>query len=197
MEAEQVIEKILADARSQADNIKKEADEQLADRKNQLDEQLAKYKEETSILADKAKQEKKSHLLAAARMDTAKAYLSGKRAILDEVFSESRKQLKSLPDDEYKKLMKNLILKAVETGEEEVIVDNNETRIDDAFIKQVNSELPADKKGKLKLSDEKQNIEAGFVLKRGKIKNNASLDVLLTQAEKELQVRLAKELFES
>ena len=51
-------------------------------------------------------------------------------------------------------------------------------------------------KGNLKLSDQKQDIGAGFILKRGQIKTNVSLTVLLDQARKELEIDLAKELFE-
>jgi hypothetical protein len=49
----------------------------------------------------------------------------------------------------------------------------------------------------LKLSDERQNLGAGFILKRGKIKTNVSIDVLLDQARKELEIDLAKQLFEN
>jgi hypothetical protein len=45
------------------------------------------------------------------------------------------------------------------------------------------------------LSDQKQDIGAGFILKRGKIKTNVSIQVLLEQARKELEIELAKELF--
>jgi len=83
----------------------------------------------------------------------------------------------------------------VETGDEEVIIDNNETQIDQRFIEQVNRKLGPGYKGNLRLSDERQNIGGGFILKRGKIKNNVSLQVLLTQARKELEIELAKELF--
>ena len=81
------------------------------------------------------------------------------------------------------------------TGDEEVVVDTNEGRIDHEFIKQINRELGSDYKSNLKLSDEKQDIGAGFILKRGKIKTNVSIQVLLEQARKELEIELAKELF--
>ena len=103
----------------------------------------------------------------------------------------------NLSDEDYRKLCSKLILKAVETGDEEVIVDKNETRIDQKFVKQINRELGPGFKGNLRLSDEKQDLGGGFVLKRGKIKNNVSFEVLLAQARKELEIELAKELFAS
>lgn len=116
--------------------------------------------------------------------------------IVDEAFAQAQQQLQNLSDEDYQKLCSKLMLEAVETGDEEVIVDNNETRIDHEFIKQINRELGPGYKGNLRLSDERQNLRGGFILKRGKIKNNISFEVLLAQARKELEIELAKELFE-
>jgi len=197
MDAEHVVEKILSDANAEAENMKKQADEKEAAEQAKLTEQLDEYKKQTQTLAKKAAKDKKLHLLAAGRMDIAKEFLGEKRKILDEVFAQARQQLRNLPDEKYCKFMTKLMLEAVETGDEEVIVDNEETRIDQKFIKQINRELGPGYKGNLRLADEKQNLGGGFILKRGGIKNNVSFDVLLAQARKELEIELAKELFEN
>ncbi len=195
MEAEQVVEKILADARAEAEKIKKQADDKEADEQAKLAGQLNEYKKQTDILAQKAAEDKKLHLLAAARMDIAKEFLAEKRKILDEIFELARQQMQNLSDDEYRKFMTRLMLEAVETGDEEVIVDKNEMRIDQKFIKDINRQLGPSYKGNLRLSEQRQNLGGGFILRRGKIKNNVSLEVLLAQAHKELEIELAKELF--
>ena len=130
-------------------------------------------------------------------MDVAKDLLAEKRSVLDQVFEDAREQMKKLPDEEYKKIMTTLMKQAIETGDEEVIVDNNETRIDHEFIKMLNRELGPGYKGNLRLSNDRQNLGAGFILRRGKINNNVSLNVLLSQAKKELEIKLAKDLFEN
>jgi len=196
MDAEQVVEKILADAKAEAEKIKKQAEENQAAEQAKLHEQLTEYKKQTETLAQKAANDKKAHLLAAARMDIAKQFLAEKRKILDEVFAQAREKLRNLSDEDYLKFMTGLILQAVETGDEEVIVDKNETRIDQKFIKQINRRLGPGYKGNLRLSDETDNLGGGFILKRGKIKNNLSIEVLLTQARKDLEIELAKQLFE-
>jgi V/A-type H+-transporting ATPase subunit E len=129
-------------------------------------------------------------------MDIAKQLLAEKRKILDEVFQQARQRLQNLSDEEYRTLCTKLILETVETGEEEIVVDKSEKRLNQDLIDQVNRQLGSKGKGNLKLSDEKLNIGAGFVLKRGQIKTNVSLDVLLNQARKELEIDLAKELFQ-
>lgn len=194
--AGQVVEKILADAKAEAEKIKSEAQEKEAAEQAKLNEQLQVYNKQTESLAEKAGKDKKAHLLAAARMDIAKQLLAEKRKILDEVFDQARQQLENLSDEQYCKLMTRLILEAVETGDEEVIIDKKEKRIDQKFIKNINQQLGPGCKGNLKLSEERANLGRGFILKRGKIKNNVSIEVLLAQARKELEIELAKQLFE-
>ena len=195
MEAQSVIDKILADAQAEAERITGEAEEKESLEQAKLTSQLQEYKRQTEILADRAGKDEKSHILAAARMEIAGELLAEKRKILDEVFELARRQLKSLPDDEYGKLITRLMLGAVETGDEEVILDKNENRIDQQFINMVNQQLCSSKKGNLRLSEEEQDIEGGFILRRGRIKTNVSFDVLLDHARKELEIELAKELF--
>lgn len=195
MEAEPVTQKILADARDEADRITKEAEDKEAAEQAKLANQLEEYKRQTEILADRAGKDEKLHILAAARMEIAGELLTEKRKILDEVFSRARQQLQNLPDEEYRKLITKLMLDAVQTGEEEVVVDKNENRIDQQFINLVNQQLGSAKKGNLKLSSERQDVEGGFILRRGRIKTNVSFSVLLDRARKELEIELAKELF--
>ena len=196
MEAVQVVDKILADAKAEAEKIKKQTEANEAAEQAKVTVQLDEYKKQTKILAKKAGEDEESHILAAARMDIAKQLLAEKRKILDEVFKQAHEQLQNLPDEEYRTLCTKLMLEAVETGAEEIVVDKNEKRINQDLINQVNRQLSSKGKGELKLSDQKQNIGAGFILKRGQIKTNVSLDVLLDQARKELEIDLAKELFQ-
>lgn len=195
MGAEEVVEKILADAKAEAEKIKQQAKEKDAAEQTKHAVQLNEYKKQTEALAVKAAKAEKLHLLAAARMNIAKELLAEKRKILDEVFEQAKSLLQNLPDEQYRELTARLMLKAVETGDEEVIVDKNERRIDQQLIDRVNQQLGSSNKDNLKLSKERQDISSGFILKRGKIKTNAALDILINQARKELKIKSAKELF--
>ena len=195
MEAAQVVDKILADAKVGAAKIKKQAEENETAEQAKLNEQLDEYKKQTEILAKKAGEDEEAHILAAARMDIAKQLLAEKRKILDEALEQARQQLRDLPDEEYRALFTKMMLETVETGDEEVIADKNDNRINQELIHQVNQQLSSNGKGNLKLSAQKQDIGAGFILKHGQIKTNVSLTVLLNQARKELEIDLAKELF--
>ena len=188
--AQQVTEKILADAGAEADSIKEQADRKQSDQKAQLDQELARYRRQTKSLTQKAADDKIQHLLASARMDIAE-----KRRILDEIFQRAEQQLRKLPDDQYGELVTKLLLQAVQSGDEQVIVDKNEKRINHDFIKKINRKLGPGYKGNLTLSDQKQDLGGGFVLKRDRIKTNASFGVLIAQSRKDLEIELAKDLF--
>ncbi len=196
MEAEQVTEKILTEANAEAEKIKSEAKQKQTEEQAKLDEQLAEYNKRTKDLVEKAAEDEKSHILAATKMALAKQFLAEKRKILDEVFTAALKQMQNLPDDQYRNLMTKLMLESIESGEEEVIIDKNEKRIDRQLIDKVNEQLSPDKKGNLKLSEEREEIGGGFILRRDKIKTNVTFDVLLSKAGNDLEIELAKKLFE-
>src|SRR3972149_1613574 len=195
MEAEGVVQKILADADAEAEKIKTEAQKKQDDEQAKLEQQLDEFKKQTKTLAEKAARDEKSHLLAAARMDIAKQHLAEKRKILDEVFEKTGKQLQNLPVEQYRSLMAKLMLAMAENGDAEIIIGGNAHRPDPQLINKVNEQLTSDKKGILKLSGKKEDIEGGFLLKRDKISTNVTFDVLLNNARKELEIKLAKELF--
>jgi V/A-type H+-transporting ATPase subunit E len=146
-------------------------------------------------LAEQAAEDKKARMLATANMEIKKEYLAAKVALLDEVFEKVRERIKGLSDDEYENFITSLMTKAVERGDEQVIVGAAEERIDQALIKQVNRKLGPGYKGNLSLAQERANIDAGFILKRGKIQVNVSIEVLLTEARDKFEMGLAEELF--
>ena len=195
MSSEKVIEKILAEAKENAQKIISEAEQKLADEKAKLDQQLNDFQQQTKTLVAKAAEDEKTHIIAAEKMALAIQFLAEKRKILDQAFNAALKQLQKLPDDQYRKLIVKLLLESAETGEEEVIIDKNEKRIDQQLIDKINKQLSSPKKSGLKLSSQKQDIGPGFILKRGKINTNVTLDVLLNIARKELEIDLAKQLF--
>jgi V/A-type H+-transporting ATPase subunit E len=195
MEAEQVVGKILSEARAEAEKIISEAKSRAAAEQAKLESELAKYNKETEVLAAEAAEDKKERMLAMARMDVRKELGSAKVALVDEVFARAKERIQNLGDDEYRKLISDLILKAVETGDEEVIIGKDEKRIDDKFIKQINRQLGSGFRGNLRLSGEKADISGGFILRRNNIQTNVSIEVMVDSMREELESEVVKDLF--
>jgi len=195
MNAEQVVEKILAEAQAQAREITADAGEKYAAAEAELNSQLADYEKQTEALAAQAAEDKKARMLATANMEIKKEYLVAKVALLNDVFQKVRERIKTLSDKEYEDFITSLMVKAVEAGDEQVIIGAEEERIDHALIKQVNRKLGPGYKGNLNLAQDRANIDAGFILNRGKIQVNVSIEVLLAEARDKFEIELAEELF--
>lgn len=197
MNADQVINKILSEAQQQADEISRQASDKCALQKQQTEEELANYRAETERLSGRAAEERFQRLLAGARMSNGQKVLSAKVAILNDVFAKAKEAVNKLPDEQYLSLMAAMMKQAVETGDEEVVVGINENRIDEAFVKKVSSDLGAGFKGNLRLSDKRAEIAGGFILSRGKVRINASTDVLIDRLRESMEIELSRELLEA
>lgn len=195
MDAEQVVQKILSEARSQADKIKAQANEKAATQQDQLADELVEFQKETDQKAKAAAEDKTERMLASARMETKKDLLAAKVSLLDEIFQKAREQIKKLPRDQYQELIVSLMKKAVESGDEEVLIAAGEDRIDNELIKKVNAKPGPGIKGDLKLATDAADIDGGFILRRGKIQVNVSIEVLISQARQEIETELSQELF--
>lgn len=195
MNAEQVVEKILAEAKAQAGSIVDEAKAKAAEQKAGLDSNIAGFDNKTQEMAKDAAEDKLQRMLASARMNNARQTLAAKVEILDDVFEKAKAAVLKLGDEQYLSLMTALVKKAVETGDEEIIVSKNEKRIDTDFVKKVNRELGAGFKGNLRLSDEKADITGGFILTRGKVRVNASTDVMIDALRETMGIELLQQLF--
>ncbi|MEN8127927.1 MAG: V-type ATP synthase subunit E [Planctomycetota bacterium] len=195
MNAEQVVQKILAEAKAQAEQIVNDAKAKAAEQGTQLDARIAEFDMKTDELAKDAAEDKLQRMLAGARMSNAKQTLAAKVAILDEVFEKAKAAVNKLPDEAYLSLMTTLVRQAVETGNEEVIIGKGEKRIDDKFVSKVNQSLGSGLKGNLRLSSQRADIAGGFILSRGKVQVNASTDVMIESLRESMEIELSKFLF--
>ncbi len=195
MDANQVVQKILTEAKAEADKIKAEADEKIKVIKATNEEELSKYQQETDRLAHNAGEKEKARVLAAARIAIAKEITETKRKLLDAVIEKAGQKIKSLDDGQYLAIMEGLILRCVKTGDEEIVIGKNEKRINEDFIGNINRKRAGNGKGKLRLASDRADIEAGFILRQKKVRVNAGLDMLLKAAGEQLEGKLAEQLF--
>ncbi|MCE5185559.1 MAG: V-type ATP synthase subunit E [Planctomycetaceae bacterium] len=197
MNAEQVVEKILSQARGEADTILGEAKAKADAQAKQTQAELAEFNKQTQTLARAAADDKVRRMLAQARMAHARQLLGERGEVLDGIFAKALDKLNQLPDEQYLALMKKLMTRAVETGDEEVVVGKNEKRINEDFVKKVNRDLGTGFKGSLKLSSRRADITGGFLLSHGRVQANVSSEVLIGQARERMEIELANELFGS
>lgn len=195
MNAEQVVEKILSQAKAESQAILSEAKDKAAAAGAQFEKELAAFEAKTDQLARTAGEDRLQRMLAAARMSNARRLLGARIRILDEVFDKARKTINELPDEAYQSLMVSLMVKAVQTGDEEVVIGKGEKRITEALLARVNTQLKTGFKGNLRLSSERADLAGGFILTRGRVRINAGTDVMIDRLRESIEMELAAELF--
>lgn len=132
-----------------------------------------------------------------AELEMRKSKLLTKQNIIDEVFTKVLDRLSSLEGVEYEKLIFNMLINAIETGDEEVVLSGNrKSKMSEGFIDNVNQSLvSAGKKGNVKLSDKTENIVGGFILVSQGVEINNSFEALIRLNRDEIEPKVAQILF--
>lgn len=197
MGTEKVTARILEEAKKEASEIKKEAEEKAAHISEDAHLKAKEIEKKNREQAKKLFKEEKSKILALSKMHMRNEILKEKTVIIDEAFKRSIESLVNRPKKEYQTIIRNLILKSCEVGDEEVIiVKKDRDKLDTKFLSKINKEIKkAGKKGTLQFSNEGGNFSGGVILRKGNVEMNATFETLLEGTRDELEMELAKILF--
>jgi vacuolar-type H+-ATPase subunit E/Vma4 len=188
-----VKDKILKDAEKGKKSIEKET----ADRIEKIREEARK---EASIIEDKGKEQAKKEekletqrILSRVRMNLSNKKLEKKNSIMYELKEKVAGEMKNLKWEEYKPVVRQLILSASEDGDEEITTGT----LHSEKVKELIEELNRDNKNNFKISPEKPDFEIGVVLSKGKRRVIATLPVLLEEIFDQMQEEIVGILFKS
>jgi V/A-type H+-transporting ATPase subunit E len=194
---DKIKEKILQDSQAKADSI-------LDDAKKQAQEIIEKANAKAVLRAEEI--HKKATAEAAEKLkinnsmlelEMRKEMLSTKQQLIEEVFQTALDSLSKMDSNEYEATLLKLIIDAVESGNEEILLSSQDkNRLPADFISKLNQALvQAGKKGNLRISDETRNIMGGFVLKAEGVELNYSFEALLRMYRDEIEPEVAAILF--
>lgn len=131
--------------------------------------------------------------MAIARLELRKQLLSKKQRQIETAFVNSLEYLRNLNDDEYGVFMKQLLLDAVQTREETVIlVGSKRQQIINEVVQDINTQI----NGSLVISQEVRTGSGGFILQWGKKEMNYSFEAMLHQIKEEITYDVASILFQ-
>ncbi len=197
MPASAIIEKILSDARKEADTILTSFRKEVEALEKERDQEIEKIKTEAAKEAELRAEEVVKRELSSKQMEARKSLLEFKQELIDRIFDLAYEQVTKLKSEEYKDFLKTLFLKTVETGEEEVIIGKKDVRqITPSFLQTVNRELKkTGKEGKLRLGEPSSEIDGGFILRKGRKETDVTLSALFASARDELETEVAEILF--
>jgi V/A-type H+-transporting ATPase subunit E len=195
MAIDDIIRQIEEDAKAEADsllsNAKAEADAIREKSKRQAEKLRA---EETQKAEEKAKEHGR-RIETLAGLELRKEILKEKKNLIEDAFAKAEAKIAGLSPDEHRAFLEPIILKAVESGNEEVVTSAQHR---DAFTPEFIQDLKTkfgSKNGGLRLSEESGDFSGGFVLREGKKEINLTLTSLVTSIRDSLEPEVAKILF--
>jgi V/A-type H+/Na+-transporting ATPase subunit E len=197
MSFDDILRKIREDAEEEVARILAEAEEQA--RKTLAAAEAEAEAESRSILlaAEVEAEEEKRRILALERLEARRNLLAAKREMIDEVYAGVMERLRGLEDAAYLALVSRLILEAVETGEEKVLITPGDRgRITPEFIAGLNSELErSGKAGSLRVEEAGRDLGGGVLLRGEWTEVNCSFTELLESVKEEMEPIIVRELF--
>ena len=194
--AEKLNEKILSEARLQADSITEQAALEAKEILDQADKEARVIREEALIKAENDAKVREKRMISVAELEGRKAILAAKQEIIEELFSKSIEKLVLLSDAEYEKTLLDMICECA-AGDEEVLLSQRDlSRMSPDFITKANSKLmAAGKHGGLTLSQEPRLINGGFILRTGNVEINNSFSSIMKTQRENLETIAVKMLF--
>lgn len=188
MGKEEIVNRILSDAETEAAEILRSANERaegiIAVANERAADERAEAEKEAGGRAKRISEGK----AASARLDSAKILLAEKRRVIDEIYARAMKKLLEMKEKDALKLIEKLLVAHAEEGDEIMLAKNF------AYAKSVEA-LPVVKERKLKISAKYAEIDGGCIL-RGKLcDKDLSYGALLNADKDEYQAEIAASLF--
>ena len=193
MVATPVSDKILAEAKEQAEKILAEAEEQIEQIQDQAKKELEQLDKGIQADVGQAAAQEQHRVLAGARRAVTAELLQTKHEILNKVFAGVKEALAKMSAEDYQKMLAGWLKEAITSGQEQVLPAEGEKHLSQELLEKVNKQLEKD--GKLTLSKDKVAGAGGFVLEEGKARTRVTWEVMLSQARRELEPVLSKKLF--
>lgn len=190
--------RIIKDNEDRARQIESDAKAKGEEVINQAKKKADEIMNNMRAKAEKDGQERKERLMSRAQLNARNEVLLAKQEAIDMVLENVVNRISQMNDKDYFEFIENMLLNNVETGEEEVIFsEKDKNRITPSFVTVVNDKLNSmGKKGLIKLSSETRDIEAGFILTRGGLEINCSIESQIRLLRDSLEGDIANLLFE-
>lgn len=132
-----------------------------------------------------------------AQLQHRRETLTEKQNLIEDCFQGALEQLLNLPDEQYRPLLRNMLLRVGPAGEVRVVISAGDRgRIDQAFLDSVNQELKASgREGHLEVDETSADIAGGFLLRSEGVEVDCSFGALLRQLRDDVQTDVAAILF--
>ncbi len=189
---DKIAQRILADARKEAEAMTAEAEQKAADARAAADKEAKDLQESLRREGEAEAQRRYDLLLASADTESRKQLLHLKQELVDRTFARAVELLAGLEDGEYVRLLASLAASASETKQEKIILNERDRARVGARVAEEANRLTG---GSLTLAEETRPIVGGLILSQGRIEVNCALDTLAELRRNELAGQVSRQLF--
>jgi len=176
-----LISKILNDAKEEADKIVRSAEEKA---KQKYDLEIKKIATKKQTLLENARREREllsDRIKSSANLKARNEKLKAKQIVIDKVINKLKTKLVNMNEKEYINYLNQNIDKKSITGKELIVKEE--------FLNKVKKEFP---NAKVK---ENEFVTSGFIIEENGIQENYTFEVKLDFMRDELEVEISKLLF--
>ena len=192
---EKMKSQILDEANRSAGEIleqaKKEADAVMAEARKNAEAECQRISEKSEADAESLKGRAES----SCDLQKRKAVLKAKQEVISEILKRAYKKMLASDTETYFDIIRKMLNKYVLPEEGEICFSSDDKkRMPDGFEKEI-AAIAAAKGGKLIVSKEEKNIQGGFVLIYGEIKENCTFKAMFDSRRGELSDKVHALLF--
>lgn len=197
MAANKILEKIQQDAAAEASIILEEAKKKATANADKIISAAKVKVEEIRAQAKADAEEAARRQVLIAELLSRKNSLNSQREVIEDAFRQAAAELNNLPQAKWEALISDIVLKAAESGSEELVVPKADVeKYRNGFLDKLNSALAANgKSGNLTLAEEAGNFEGGLILKGKNSDYDGSFSTLLGQVRTNVEKEVAAMLF--
>lgn len=190
-------EKILQDAELKSKEIIDKAKLQANEIIEKANQKAASRAKEISQKSVYDVSEKKRIINSIVELEMRKDVLASKQQAIEEVFEKVLDRMNNLEDSKYEKVILDMLMASVESGEEEIVMsESGMKKLSADFLNKLNKALiAAGKKGNVKISDEIRDISGGFILKSRGVEINNSFESIIRLNRDEIEPKVAEIFF--
>jgi V/A-type H+-transporting ATPase subunit E len=191
MSVEAIIDRIMEDAKREAEDIAEQARRQAEAIQKENNKDAQEYYEEKKRLLDERYRKEMERAILNRRLEQRKAVLADRQSWMNRAFERARESLVDQPMEEYQRLMKTLVSNVTSSRDEEIAFG---TKGKDNELKAIVDALNREKGTHFSLSKKRGEFAWGFILRKGKVETNMSIESLFKYKRNDLEQK-AWELF--
>jgi len=192
---DRIYDKIINDAKEQADKRLDEAKQKISVMKKAVKEQLDEKKQEQIELAEKEAENIIKRAVANRNLEGKKQLLSVKQKVISKVFETAHVELMNMPENDLLKMYKNLIIGSLEKGKNEIMLNEDDAKaIGQKLIDLLEKDI--DSNFRVSLSSHFIQDDKGVIVRNENIYSNSVFSSILKYKKQELETDIMKILFE-